>query len=186
MFRIATALTALAALATAAPAPQSSRGLTSGSLTWYTEGIGSAFTACGTMNTLTDVGHPVSTPSFEPLSPMELRVSISHPENLTWKVPSTWANLRHVCSTSPPSQKPTTVSTPTPTTARSAARRSASTGPTETRSWPRSPTAAPAVPLATSTSHLSCSLSLATPRTSAVSPSLGTSSKLKWLLENSQ
>lgn len=82
MFRIATAITALAALATAAPAPQSSRGLTSGSLTWYTEGIGSAFTACGTMNTLTDVGHPVSTPSFEPLSPMELRVSISHPENL--------------------------------------------------------------------------------------------------------
>ncbi|KAI7788327.1 riboflavin aldehyde-forming enzyme [Diaporthe eres] len=54
MFRIATALTALAALATAAPAPQSSRGITSGSLTWYTEGIGSAFTACGTMVTLTD------------------------------------------------------------------------------------------------------------------------------------
>lgn len=58
MFRVATVLTALAAIATAAPAPQSSRGLTAGSLTWYTEGIGSAFTACGTMNTLTDVGPP--------------------------------------------------------------------------------------------------------------------------------
>lgn len=64
MFRIATALTALAALATAAPAPQSARGITSGSLTWYTEGIGQAFTACGTMNTLTDVGHPFLTRSF--------------------------------------------------------------------------------------------------------------------------
>lgn len=58
MFHIATVLTALAAIATAAPAPQSSRGLTTGSLTWYTEGIGSAFTACGTMNVLTDVGPP--------------------------------------------------------------------------------------------------------------------------------
>lgn len=65
MFRIATALTALAALATAAPAPQSARGITSGSLTWYTEGIGQAFTACGTMNTLTDVGHPSLRSSFD-------------------------------------------------------------------------------------------------------------------------
>ncbi|POS80996.1 SCP-like extracellular protein [Diaporthe helianthi] len=54
MFRIVTALTALAALSTAAPAPLSSRGVTSGSLTWYTEGLGQAFTACGTWNTLTD------------------------------------------------------------------------------------------------------------------------------------
>ena len=59
MFRTATILTALAALATAAPAPQSSRGLTAGSLTWYTEGIGQAFTACGTMNLLTDVSDPL-------------------------------------------------------------------------------------------------------------------------------
>lgn len=66
MFRIATALTALAALATAAPAPQSSRGLTSGSLTWYTEGIGQAFTACGTMNTLTDVSHSLALASEAP------------------------------------------------------------------------------------------------------------------------
>lgn len=68
MFRIATALTALAALATAAPAPQESRGLTSGSLTWYTEGIGSAFTACGTMNTLTDVCHPSHSLPRDPTS----------------------------------------------------------------------------------------------------------------------
>lgn len=61
MLRIAAALTALAALATAAPAPQSSRGLTTGSLTWYTEGIGQAFTACGTMNTLTDVSNTSNT-----------------------------------------------------------------------------------------------------------------------------
>lgn len=80
MFRIATALTALAALATAAPAPQSSRGLTSGSLTWYTEGIGQAFTACGTMNTLTDVCHPFLTPSFELLSTMELASPFGTPE----------------------------------------------------------------------------------------------------------
>lgn len=72
MFRIATALTALAALTTAAPAPQSARGITSGSLTWYTEGIGQAFTACGTMNTLTDVGLPFLTRSFESHSPIEL------------------------------------------------------------------------------------------------------------------
>ncbi|KAK2615785.1 hypothetical protein N8I77_002512 [Diaporthe amygdali] len=54
MFRIATALTALAALATAAPAPQSSRGITSGSLTWYTEGLGQGYTACGTLSAITD------------------------------------------------------------------------------------------------------------------------------------
>lgn len=91
MFRIATALTALAALATAAPAPQSSRGITSGSLTWYTEGIGQAFTACGTMNTLTDVSHsvtlsfeaPIPSQNSNPLFPAS-RLCLRNPYRSQW------------------------------------------------------------------------------------------------------
>lgn len=56
MFGAATLLTALIALTTAAPTPEvEERSLTSGSLTWYTEGMGVSATACGTVHQVTEV-----------------------------------------------------------------------------------------------------------------------------------
>lgn len=54
-----TLLAAFAALAAAAPmsnqSPAEPRGLLSGQLTWYTEGMGVSATACGTVHQVTEV-----------------------------------------------------------------------------------------------------------------------------------
>lgn len=59
MFSPMTLLTAFAALAAAAPmanqSPAEPRGLLSGQLTWYTEGMGVSATACGTVHQVTEV-----------------------------------------------------------------------------------------------------------------------------------
>lgn len=59
MFSSMTLLMAFAALAAAAPfanqSPAEPRGLLSGQLTWYTEGMGVSATACGTVHQVTEV-----------------------------------------------------------------------------------------------------------------------------------
>lgn len=80
MFSPVILLTAFAALAVAAPmadqSPAEPRGLLSGQLTWYTEGMGVSPTACGTVHQVTEV-HIYPLPFF-PLVVFIVPLTLQH------------------------------------------------------------------------------------------------------------
>lgn len=71
MFSPILLVTGFAALIAAAPlasqTPAEPRGLLSGQLTWYTEGMGVSATACGTVHQVTEVNLPPPPPSLHHL-----------------------------------------------------------------------------------------------------------------------